>query len=300
MGSTREVFVLDAVRTPIGRYRGALSSVRPDDLAAGVLSELLARRGEVDPGSIDDVFLGAANQSGEDNRNVARMASLLARLPVSVAGATVNRLCGSSLEAVLQGFRSIALGEADVVIAGGVESMSRAPFVMLKAEQAFPRSLDVADTTLGWRFVNPGMPPEWTVPMGETAEIVAERWGVSRSDQDAFALRSHRRAVAAMEGGHFDAEIAPVVLADGTKVSLDEGPRPDTSQERLAELRPAFRSGGTVTAGNSSPLNDGAAALMLASGPVVERLGARPLARILGGGSAGVSPEVMGIGPVPA
>lgn len=296
----RNVFVLDAVRTPVGRYRGALAGVRPDDLAAHVVRELMARNSYMDPGAVDDVAFGAANQSGEDNRNVGRMAALLAGLPVEVAGVTLNRLCGSSLEALLHGFRSIALGEAEVMIVGGVESMSRAPFVMGKPEQAFPRDLEIADTTLGWRLVNPAMPSQWTISLGETAEEVAQRHGVSREDQDAMALRSHKRAVAATDSGAFDREIVPVALPDGTKVVSDEGPRRDTSEERLAKLRPAFRAGGSVTAGNSSSLNDGAAALLLASESMVESLGISPIARVLGGAVAGVAPDVMGIGPLPA
>ncbi len=298
--SRRGVVVLDAVRTPIGRFRGRLSGVRADDLAAHVVRSALARHREIDPALVDDVAFGAANQSGEDNRNVARMAALLAGLPVSAAGTTLNRLCGSSLDALLYAYREIAVGEAELVVVGGVESMSRAPFVMRKPETAFPRSLDLVDTTIGWRFVNPSMPAEWTVSMGETAENVAERWSVGRPEQDAFALASHQRAVEATGSGQFAAEIVAVALPDGSTMGEDEGPRPTTSLDKLAALEPVFRSGGTVTAGNSSPLNDGAAALLLASEELAERLGTPPLGRVLGGAVAGVAPEVMGIGPVPA
>ncbi len=298
-GLGRPVYVLDARRTPVGRFRGGLSSVRPDDLAAFVLSDLVSRQPALASASIDDVIFGAANQSGEDNRNVARMALLLAGLPVTVPGTTVNRLCGSSLDALLHGMRMIALGEAECVIAGGVESMSRAPFIMAKPDQAFPRALDLVDTTLGWRLVNPRMPQEWTISMGATAEEVARRESISRADQDAFALVSHQRAVAAAATGCFVNEIVPVATSDGT-VANDESPRPDTSLASLSALRPAFDPSGTVTAGNSSTLNDGASALVLASEEQAHRLGITPMATILGGTVAGVSPEIMGLGPVPA
>ena len=298
-GLGRPVYVLDARRTPVGRFRGGLSSVRPDDLAAFVLSDLVSRQPALASASIDDVIFGAANQSGEDNRNVARMALLLAGFPVTVPGTTVNRLCGSSLDALLHGMRMIALGEAECVIAGGVESMSRAPFIMAKPDQAFPRALDLVDTTLGWRLVNPRMPQEWTISMGATAEEVARRDSISRADQDAFALVSHQRAVAAAATGCFVNEIVPVATSDGT-VANDESPRPDTSLASLSALRPAFDPSGTVTAGNSSTLNDGASALVLASEEQAHRLGITPMATILGGTVAGVSPEIMGLGPVPA
>lgn len=293
--------IVAAVRTPIGRYGGVLRDVRPDDLGALVLAAA-AKRSGIDPGDVDEVYLGAANQAGEDNRDVARMASLIAGFPVTVPGVTVNRLCASGLEAIVEGYRMIAVGEADTVLAGGVESMTRAPLVMAKPDRAFPRGdATLYDTTIGWRFTNPRLaslyPP---YSMGETAENVAERYGVSRERQDAFALESHRRAVRAQEEGSFDAEIVPVPLPDGTSVDRDEGPRRDTSLERLARLRAAFRPGGTVTAGNSSSVNDGAAAVALVARRRVEALGLRPLATIRGAASAGVDPAVMGLGPIPA
>jgi 3-oxoadipyl-CoA thiolase len=298
-----EAVIVDALRTPIGRYGGAISSVRPDDLAAHVIRAAVGRNA-LDPTEVDEVYMGCANQAGEDNRNVARMASLLAGLPVEAPAATVNRLCASGLEAVIQGSRQIRLGEADLVLAGGVESMSRAPFAALKPERAFARgNIELVDTTIGWRFVNPRFAYS-TESMGETGENVAERYDVSREDQDAFALESHRRAVAASEAGRLDDEIvtvdAPQPKGDPVTVHADEGPRPDTSLERLASLRPVFRDGGTVTAGNSSQLNDGAACLVLASDRKAEELGKQPLARIVSSASAGVDPGYMGIGPVPA
>jgi 3-oxoadipyl-CoA thiolase len=298
-----EAVILDALRTPIGRYGGVLASVRPDDLAAHVVRAAVERN-ELDPATIDEVYMGCANQAGEDNRNVARMASLLAGLPVEVPGATVNRLCASGLDAAIQGSRQIKVGEADLVLAGGVESMTRAPLVMLKPEQGFPRgNVELADTTLGWRLVNPKMRHS-TESMGETGENVAERYGVSREDQDAFALESHKRAVAATESGRLDDELVtidvPQPKGDPLTVHADEGPRPDTSLERLAKLKPIFREGGTVTAGNSSSLNDGAAMLVLASEERASELGREPLARIVATGSAGVDPAYMGVGPVPA
>jgi 3-oxoadipyl-CoA thiolase len=298
-----EAVILDALRTPIGRYGGVLAPVRPDDLAAHVVRAAVERNG-LDPATVDEVYMGCANQAGEDNRNVARMASLLAGLPVEVPGATVNRLCASGLEAAIQGSRQIKVGEADLVLAGGVESMTRAPLVMLKPEQGFPRgNVELADTTLGWRLVNPNMSHS-TESMGETGENVAERYGVSREDQDAFALESHRRAVAATEDGRLDDELVTIDVSqpkgDPLTVHADEGPRPDTSLERLAKLRPIFREGGTVTAGNSSSLNDGAAMLVLASEERAKELDREPLARIVATGSAGVDPAYMGIGPVPA
>ena len=301
----REAWIVDAVRTPIGRYGGALATVRPDDLAAVAIGAIVERTG-IDPALIEDVVLGCANGAGEDNRNVARMAALLAGLPVEVAGQTVNRLCGSGLQAVNSAAHAIGAGDGDVFVAGGVESMTRAPYVMLKAEGAWdrgPRTME--DTTLGWRFVNPRMrdayPP---ITLGETAECVAEQWTVSRERQDAFALESQRRAVAAIEAGRFDAQLVPVTVAGrkgaSTVVDRDEHPRPDTSAEALAALKPAFRTGGTVTAGNSSGINDGAAALLLVEADRARALGLRPMARVVATAVAGVHPDVMGIGPVPA
>ena len=288
--------VLSAVRTPVGRYGGALSGERPDDLAALVIGEAVARAG-VPAGEIEDVWFGAANQAGEDNRNVARMAALLAGLPDSVAGVTVNRLCASGLTAVAGACHAVAAGDGDLFVAGGVESMSRAPLVMAKPEKAFPRGdRTVWDTTLGWRFPNPRL--EAMVPlesMGETGENVAERYGVSREEQDAFGLQSQQRWAAADEAGRFEDELVPV-----GEVSRDEHPRPDTSTEKLAALKPAFREGGTVTAGNSSGINDGAAALVIASEEKARELGAEPLGAFAGSAVAGVDPRVMGIGPVPA
>jgi 3-oxoadipyl-CoA thiolase len=297
----QEALILDAIRTPMGRYRGALASVRPDDLAAHVVSTAVERNG-IDPERITDVYMGAANQSGEDNRDVARMAALLAGLPVSVPGATVNRLCASGLEAVNMASRAVKLEEGDIYLAGGVESMSRAPWVVPKPEAALPRGAQTMyDTTLGWRMINPRMSEMYsTESMGETGENVADRYGVSREDQDGFALRSHQRAVAAREDGRFAEEIVPVPVSDDGSVELDEGPRPDTSLEKLAKLKPAFREGGTVTAGNSSPLNDGAACLVIGSERGAEQLGAEPLARIVATGVAGVDPAVMGMGPAEA
>jgi acetyl-CoA acetyltransferase family protein len=287
------VYVLDAVRTPIGRYRGALAGVRPDDLAATVLRALVDRVPEIDPGRIDDVWFGAANGAGEDNRNVARMAVLLAGLPLTVPGSTVNRLCGSGMEAVAQASRAVAAGEARVAVAGGVESMSRAPWVSMGPEGAGP---PVA-TTLGWRLVNPRMPPAWTVSLGEGAEILADRYGVSREAQDAFALASHRKALAAWDEGRFDAE---VVAVPGVASRCDECPRPDTSLDALARLRPVFREDGRVTAGNASPLADGAAALLLVDEDLVAETGRRPLARVVSRATAAVEPQLYGIGPVGA
>ena len=300
-----DAVIIDAVRTPIGRYAGALSSVRPDDLAAIVIKALVERTG-IDPAGVDDVIFGCANQAGEDNRNVARMAWLLAGLPVSVAGQTVNRLCGSGLQAVRSAAHAIRAGEGELFVAGGVESMSRAPWVMLKPTEAFARGTpEMADSLLGWRFVNPKMPREWTVSLGETAEIVAEEFGVGREDQDAFALASQRRSAAAIESGHFAGEIVPVEIPQRkgapVVVSRDEHPRPDTTAEMLAGLKPAFRKeGGTVTAGNSSGLNDGAAALLVASAETASRVGLKPMARIVASDVAGVEPHRMGIGPVPS
>jgi 3-oxoadipyl-CoA thiolase len=300
-----EAYVVDAVRTPMGAYRGALSGVRPDDLAAHTIAAVVDRTG-VDPERIADAYLGAANQAGEDNRDVARMAVLLAGLPVSVPGATVNRLCASGLEAVNCAARAVKLGEGDFYLAGGVESMSRAPWVVPKPERGLPRG-DAAmyDTTLGWRLVNPRMAELGlsTESMGETGENVAERYGISREDQDAFGLRSHQRAAAAAEAGTFAEEIVPIEAPRGPEtvtVESDEGPRPDASLEKMARLRPAFREGGTVTAGNASTLNDGAACTLVASEAGVAELGAEPLARILATGVAGVDPAYMGMGPAKA
>jgi len=294
------VFAVDACRTPVGRVKGALAAVRPDHLTAEVIKALLARNPWLDPARIDDVYWGAANQAGEDNRNVARMGVLLAGLPVEVPGATVNRLCGSGLEAIANAARAIAAGEADIVLAGGAESMTRAPFVLPRATEPYPREAGVADTRLGWRLVSPLMqemyPP---VSLGETAENVADRYRVSRERQDEFALRSHQRAAAAQRAGRFGDEIVPVTAPAGP-VTQDEGIRPDLTLEDLAAKRPAFRTGGTVTGGNSSPLNDGAAGVVLVSQEVAEAAGLSPLARYAGTATAGVHPDYMGIGPVPA
>jgi len=288
--------VLSAVRTPVGRYGGGLSGVRPDDLAALVVREAVERAG-VDPAEIEDVYLGAANQAGEDNRNVARMAALLAGLPDSVAGVTVNRLCASGLSAVVAASHAIAAGDGDLFVAGGVESMSRAPLVIAKPEHAFPRGHQtVYDTTLGWRFPNPKMEEMFPLEsMGETGENVAERFGVSREEQDAFALQSQQRWAAANEAGRFEDEL--VAVGD---LARDEHPRPETNADRLAELRPAFRRDGSVTAGNSSGINDGAAALVIASEELARELGIEPLGAFVGSAVAGVDPRIMGIGPIPA
>jgi 3-oxoadipyl-CoA thiolase len=301
----REAWIVSAVRTPIGRHGGALRAVRPDDLAALVVAAAVERSG-IDPALVDDVVLGNANGAGEENRNVARMAALLAGLPVEVAGQTINRLCGSGLQAVNSAAHAIMVGDGDVLVAGGVESMTRAPLVQLKAESAFQRGVpQVADTTLGWRFVNPRLEARYpAIPLGETAELVAERWAVRREDQDAFALRSQQRAGEAMRSGRFDEQLVPVPIAGKggttTLVDRDEHPRPDTTAESLASLRPAFRPGGSVTAGNASGINDGAAALVLVEAERARRLGLRPLARIVSTAVAGVDPSVMGMGPVPA
>ncbi len=296
-----EAFVVDGVRTPIGRYGGLLSSVRPDDLAAIAVAELVARSG-IDPTMVDDVIFGAANQAGEDNRNVARMAVLLAGLPDSVPGITVNRLCASGLSAVHLAASMVKSGEADVVIAGGVESMTRAPWILAKPERAFSKPGEIVDSSLGWRFVNPRLAAREraTFSMTETGEYVGEREGISRNDADAFALRSHERALAAMAAGHFDREIVAVETPLGVTVTTDEGPRATTSLELLAGLKPVVRGGSLVTAGNSSSLNDGAAAVLIASENAIQRLGLTPRARVVGGASAGLAPEVMGLGPVPA
>jgi acetyl-CoA acyltransferase len=300
-----EVFIMDAVRTPIGKHRGALKDVRPDDLAGGILAALL-KRNPVEPARIDEVYLGCANQAGEDNRNVARMAVLLAGIPQTVPAATVNRLCGSGLEAVVQATRMIRSGEAEIVLAGGVESMTRAPWSMPKPPEGFATGKwELYDTSLGWRYPNPRLAEQFPLEqMGETAENVAERWKIAREEQDAFALASHQKAVVAQQGGRFAEELVPVEVAQKkgppSRVTADEGPRVDTSLEKLSALKPAFRQGGTVTAGNSSSLNDGAAAVLLVSARVAKELGKPPLARVVSSGTAGVDPRIMGIGPVPA
>lgn len=298
----REVWVAEALRTPIGRYAGALATVRPDDLAALVLRAVIDRSG-VPPERVDDVYFGAANGSGEDNRNVARMAVLLAGLPVEIPGATVNRLCGSSLQAINSASQAIAFGEADVVVAGGVESMTRAPYVMPKSDDRFGRAQQLFDTVLGWRMINSKMPEQWTISLGQTAEEVARRCGVSREVQDAFAFESQMRAKRAAEEGRFARELLPVRVEQkggAREVSVDEHPRPQTTLATLAALKPAFASDGTVTAGNSSGINDGAAALLLCEANAGRRLGLKPLARIVGCASAGIAPDVMGLGPIPA
>ncbi len=300
----REAWIVSAVRTPFGRYGGALKDVRPDDLAATVIRAAVERAG-IEPSIVDDVVLGCANQAGEDNRNVARMASLLAGFPVEVAGQTVNRLCGSGLQAINSAAQAIMVGDGDVLVAGGVESMTRSPWVMGKPEAGFERGThELQDTTLGWRFVNPRMPKQWTISLGETAEKVADERGISREDQDAFGLRSQQLAVAAIESGAFDAQLVPVVVpqrrGEPVVVDRDEHPRADTSAEALAKLRPAFREGGSVTAGNSSGINDGASALVLVEAGRARELGLRPMARIVSTAVAGVDPSVMGLGPIPA
>jgi 3-oxoadipyl-CoA thiolase len=301
----REAWIVEAVRTPIGRYGGALASVRPDDLAAAVVRAVVDRSG-IDPSLVEDVILGCANQAGEDNRNVARMAVLLAALPVEVAGQTVNRLCGSGLQAINSAAHAIAVGDGDVFIGGGVESMTRAPYVTAKPEAAFERgNRESFDTTLGWRFVNPRLAEKhYPYSMGETAENVAERWEVGRDLQDAFALRSQQRAVTAINEGRFADQIVPIAVPQKKGgpivVDRDEAPRADTSPDALAKLRPAFREGGTVTAGNASGINDGASAVLLVEAARARELGLRPLARVLSTAVAGVDPAVMGVGPVPA
>jgi len=293
--------IVDALRTPIGRHRGRLKGVRPDDLAALVLAEAV-RRNRLDPTSIEDVYLGDANQAGEDNRNVARMAVLLAGLPVEIPAATMNRLCGSGMQAVVSATREIETGNGNVFLAGGVESMTRAPFILEKPPEEFPRGpRTLHDSTLGWRMVNPKMAERYPpISLGQTAEEVARRYRVSREDQDRFALESHRRAVAAQDACRFKDELVAVALDDGVLFEQDEGPRRDTSLEKLAALKPVFESGGTVTAGNSSPMNDGAACLVLMSESFARAQGLTPKARVLAAASAGVDPSVMGIGPVPA
>jgi 3-oxoadipyl-CoA thiolase len=300
----KEAFICDAIRTPIGRYGGALSAVRPDDLAAVVLQELLRRNAGLDPAAVDDVILGCANQAGEDNRNVARMAALLAGLPVDVPGVTLNRLCGSGLDAVANASRMIIAGDAELVLAGGVESMSRAPYVMSKSASAFARDAQMFDTTIGWRFVNAALKQIYgTDSMPETGENVAADYGISREDQDRFALRSQQRALAAAAAGFFASEIVPVSIpgkrGQSTVVSADEHPR-ETSLEALARLPTPFRAGGTVTAGNASGVNDGACALVIAGADAVKRHGLNPRARVVGTAVAGVTPRIMGMGPIAA
>jgi 3-oxoadipyl-CoA thiolase len=300
---SREVWIVDAVRTPIGRLGGRLATVRPDDLAAIVLRAIVERSGVL-PTAIDDVYIGAANQSGEDNRNVARMAVLLAQLPIEVPGATVNRLCGSSLQAINSAAQAIAFGEGDVMIAGGVESMTRAPYVLPKSDAAFGRRQRLFDTVLGWRMINPNMPEEWTIALGETAEKVAELYGIPRQEQDRFAAESQAKCKAAIERGAFADEIVPVSIpgarGEETVLSRDEHPRPETTVEVLGRLEPAFKTNGTVTAGNSSGINDGAAAVLLCEADAARRMGLRPMARFVACAAAGVAPDLMGLGPIPA
>jgi 3-oxoadipyl-CoA thiolase len=304
MSDTRDVFLCDAVRTPIGRYGGALAKVRADDLAAVPIRALVKRHPKVDWSALDEVVFGCANQAGEDNRNVARMALLLAGLPDSIPGITVNRLCASGLNAIGDAARAIRCGETEFAIAGGVESMTRAPLVMGKAQEAFPRGAEIHDTTLGWRFVNPVIKAQYGIDsMAETGENVAEEYQVSRADQDAFALRSQQRAGKAMAAGYFAEEIVPVEVAGKggpVTVEKDEHPRPDTTLEGLGKLKPIVRDGGTITAGNASGINDGAAAVILASAEAAKRHGLTPRARVLGMAAAAVPPRVMGIGPVPS
>jgi acetyl-CoA acyltransferase len=300
-----DAYICDFIRTPIGRFGGSLSSVRTDDLGAIPLKALIERNPNVDFGDVDDVIFGCANQAGEDNRNVARMSSLLAGLPETVTGTTVNRLCGSGMDAIIMAARAIKSGEADLMIAGGVESMSRAPFVMPKAETAFSRNAEIHDTTIGWRFINPVMKKQYGVDsMPETGENVAEDFKISRADQDAFAVRSQDKAVAAQENGNLAAEITPVTIpqrkADPIIVDKDEHPRPGTTVEKLGKLPTPFREGGSVTAGNASGVNDGAAALIIASEAAVKKYGLKPIAKVVGGATAGVAPRIMGFGPAPA
>ncbi|MEO5952786.1 MAG: 3-oxoadipyl-CoA thiolase [Chloroflexia bacterium] len=302
---SQEAFIIDAVRTPVGRYAGALKDVRPDDLASIAIRALIERT-HIDPSRIEDVILGCANQAGEDNRNVARMSALLAGLPIEVAGVTVNRLCGSGLQAVNDAARAIRSGEGEVFVAGGTESMTRAPFVMSKPSDGFPRGdLKMFDTTIGWRFTNQALADMYyPFSMGETAENVAERWHISREDQDAFAAESQRRATSAIAEGRFRDEITPVIMpqrkGDPIIFDTDEHPRADTTLEKLAKLKPAFRDGGTVTAGNSSGINDGASAVLITSKQAADVMGLKPIARIITSAVAGVDPSCMGVGPVPA
>jgi 3-oxoadipyl-CoA thiolase len=305
---SRDIFIIDAVRTPMGKLGGQLAHVRPDDLAADAVAALLRRNPDLDPMAVEDVYWGAANQAGEDNRNVARMAGLLAGLPIEIPGATVNRLCGSGMQAVVSGSHALAAGWGEVAVVGGSESMTRSPYVMMKPDRAFATGApEMIDTVLGWRLVNPRMEERYPpITLGMTAEVVAAKYDISREDQDHFALTSHQRAVDAVAAGRFEAEIEPIeapVDARGKEtrtIDADQGPRPDTSMEVLAKLPPVFKEDGTVTAGNSSPMNDGAAALLLATEDGIESHGLTPLARIVSSAAAGVHPDVMGIGPVPA
>jgi 3-oxoadipyl-CoA thiolase len=301
MASMEKAVIVDALRTPIGRYAGGLKDVRPDDLAALVVSEAVGRN-QLDPSSIEDVYFGDANQAGEDNRNVARMAVLLAGLPVEIPAATMNRLCGSGMQAVVAATREIETGNGTCFLAGGVESMTRAPYVLEKSQREFARGPQTLhDSTLGWRMVNPRLAEKYPpISLGQTAELVARRYGIAREAQDRWAFDSHRKAVAAQEACHFRNELVPVRLPDGASFEKDEGPRADTSLEKLASLKPAFEKDGTVTAGNSSPLNDGAACLVLMAESHAQRIGSRPLARVLSAASAGVDPSFMGLGPIPA
>jgi len=300
------VYIVDAVRTPIGRFNGGLASVRPDDLAAHAIRELLARTPQLEPSRIEDVYFGNANGAGEENRNVARMAALLAGLPTSVPGVTVNRLCASGLEAVIQAARAIAVGDAHIAVAGGVESMTRAPYVLPKNDKPFPAThTELYSTTLGWRMVNPQMDPQWTVPLGESAELIADKHKISREQQDEFALTSHRRAAAAQQQGLFDAELAPVPVpqrkGDPVAFAADECVRPDASLAAMAKLKPSFRKdNGTVTAGNASPLNDGASALLLVDEEGLKAVGREPLARVSATGVNAVDPHYFGLAPVEA
>ncbi|MBD0418288.1 thiolase family protein [Streptomyces sp. TRM S81-3] len=302
----RDVFIVDAVRTPFGKYDGGLAGVRPDDLAAHAVRELLARTPDLDPSRIEDVYFGNANGAGEENRNVARMAALLAGLPTSVPGVTVNRLCASGLEAVIQAARAIACGDAHVVLAGGVESMTRAPYVLPKSDRPFPAGhTELYSTTLGWRMVNPAMDPQWTIPLGESAELIADKHKITREQQDEFALASHQKAVQAQADGLFDAELAPVAIpqrkGDPVVFAADECVRPGASLEAMAKLKPSFRkTGGTVTAGNASPLNDGAAALLLVDEEGLKATGREPLARISATGVSANDPQYFGLAPVEA
>jgi acetyl-CoA acyltransferase len=302
----KNVYIVDAVRTPIGRHNGALASVRPDDLAAHAIRELLARSPQLDPTRIADVYFGNANGAGEENRNVARMAALLAGLPTSVPGVTVNRLCASGLEALVQAARAIAVGDASVAVAGGVESMTRAPYVLPKSDRPFPAGhAELYSTTLGWRMVNPKMDPQWTIPLGESAELIADKHKISREQQDEFALSSHQKAAKAQAGGLFDAEITPVPVpqrkGDPVLFTADESVRPDASPTAMARLKPSFRTeNGTVTAGNASPLNDGAAALLLTDEEGLKATGREPLARVSATGVSAIDPQYFGLAPVEA
>jgi len=292
--------IVDALRTPIGRYAGALKEMRPDDLAALVVTQSV-KRNQLDPATIEDVYFGDANQAGEDNRNVARMAVLLAGLPVEIPAATMNRLCGSGMQAVVAATREIETGNGACFLAGGVESMTRAPYILEKPPREFARGAQTLhDSTLGWRMVNARFKQDWTISLGQTAELVARRYAISREEQDRWALESHQKAVAAQQACRFRDELVPVTLPGGGTVEADEGPRADTSLEKLAALKPAFEKDGTVTAGNSSPLNDGAACLVMMSESQAQKINARPLARIVAAASAGVDPSVMGLGPIPA